>query len=369
MRPVEGRRALSLLIARDDGRLVQAGFVVLDELKKPWVKRFMVYKGRTIPVVSTRLAARDRLGGLKARWGVNRMRYAILPGLYALGSPGPDSGVFATANYKMSFDALRSSLDGLDAWILVLDTKGINVWCAAGKGTFGTGELASRIASVRLSTVVAHREIVLPQLGAPGVSAPEIARRAGFRVRWGPVRAADIKAWLAAGRKKDEAMREVSFGLGDRMAVAPIEIVHSWPIVPAALALAFAYGLPIGPGLAGRALPAAVILLGTIPVGTVLFPALLPYLPSRAFVVKGALLGAAWALACGIFFHTSPAAAAAFALMSAPVVGFLAINFTGSSTYTCQPGALLEVDRSFWPMIFSAAAGLAALAASRLLLI
>jgi hypothetical protein len=358
---------MSILMTRGTDLIAQAGFVAMDELKKPWVERFMVYKGRTIPVVSARLRARDRWGGIKARWDLNRMRYAVLPGLYALGSPGPDAEVFATANYKMSFDALRSSLDGLDAWILVLDTKGINVWCAAGKGSFGTKELASRIASTRLSSIVAHREIVLPQLGASGVSAPEVARRSGFRVRWGPVRAADIKAWLAAGRTKSEAMREVSFGLGDRMAVAPVELVHSWPIVPASLALAFAYGLPVGPGLLERTLPAAVLLFGTIPVGTVLFPALLPYLPSRAFVVKGALLGITWALACGIFFHASPAAFAAFALLAAPIVGFLAMNFTGSSTYTCQPGALMEVDRSFWPMIASAAAGLAAGAASRLL--
>jgi hypothetical protein len=360
---------VSLLMTHDADRLTQAGFVAVEELKRPWVERFAVYKGRTIPVVSTRLTARDRWGGIKARWGVNRMRYAVLPGLYAVGSPGPDSDVFATANYKMSFDALRSSLGCIDAWILVLDTKGINVWCAAGKGSFGTNELSSRVAATRLSSIVAHRALILPQLGAPGVSAPEVARRTGFRVQWGPVRAGDIKAWLAAGRKKSEAMREVSFGLRDRMAIAPVEIAHAWPIVPAALALAFAYGLPLGPGLLDRALPAAVLLLGTIPVGTVLFPALLPYLPSRAFVVKGAMLGTAWAIACGLIFGAPPLAFAAFALLAAPVVAFLAMNFTGASTYTCQPGALLEVDRSFWPMVASAAAGLAAGLASRLPLI
>jgi CO dehydrogenase/acetyl-CoA synthase gamma subunit (corrinoid Fe-S protein) len=33
------------------------------------------------------------------------------------------SPVLVTANYKMSFDRLRSQLTGIDAWILVLDTK------------------------------------------------------------------------------------------------------------------------------------------------------------------------------------------------------------------------------------------------------
>lgn len=321
----------------------------------------------SIPVVSTTLKAGDRWGGIKARWGINRMRYSVLPGLYAVGSPGIDSLVFVTANYKMSFDALRSCLGGLDGWILALDTKGINVWCAAGKGTFGTAELVSRIAEVSLASIVRHRTLVLPQLGAPGVSAPEVARQTGFRVEWGPVRAADIKAWLAADRRKSEAMREVRFDLRDRMVIAPIEIAHSWPIVPGAVLLVSLFGLPLGTGFIARAIPVAVLLLGTIPVGTMLFPAVLPFLPSRAFVVKGAVLGAAWAILCALLFHVPALAAAACVLLATPVVAFLAMNFTGASTYTCQPGALLEVDRSLWPMVVSVAASLVAGGAAKLL--
>ncbi|MCE1196646.1 hypothetical protein LWX53_09145 [bacterium] len=352
---------MSALLSRkpDPALTRQAGFLMLDELKKPWVEKFMVFKGRTIPVVAARLSSADRRGSLKARWGWGRMRYAVLPGLYALGAPGEASPVFVSANYKMSFDALRSSLVGIDAWILVLDTKGINVWCAAGKGTFGTKELLGRVASTKLAAVVGHRTLILPQLGAPGVSAPEIARLSGFRVEWGPVRAADIKAWLAAGRRKDEPTRSVTFGLRDRMAVAPVEIVHSWPILPAALALAALYGLPAGGAWLARSLPAAILLLGIVPAGTILFPALLPWLPSRAFVVKGALLGGLWAFACGAVFKMPALETLAGFFLAAPAAGFLAMNFTGASTYTCQPGALLEVERSFWPMIASLAAGLA----------
>ena len=88
------------------------------------------------------------------------------PGLYALGKPGKQSEIFVTANYKYSLDLLRKSLRGRDAWILVLNTKGINVWCAAGKGTFGTSELVLRIRAVRLEQYVDHRRIILPQPGA-----------------------------------------------------------------------------------------------------------------------------------------------------------------------------------------------------------
>ena len=358
---------MSLLMKQDAAMRNQAGFVALDALKRPWVERFMVSRGRTIPVVATRLKAGDHWGGIKARWGIGRMRYRVLPGLYAAGKPDQDSAVFVTSNYKLSFDALRSSLGGIDAWLLVLDTKGINVWCAAGKGTFGTDELVARIAKVRLGDMVAHRRLVLPQLGAPGVSAPETARRTGFRVEWGPVLAADIPAWLASGRVKTQAMREVSFNLRERMAVAPMELVHAWPILPAALVLGSLYGLPAGAGWFGRALPAALILAGIMPVGTLLFPALLPWLPGRAFVVKGAFLGALWGLSGSLAFGLSPLSVLGGVLVSAPVAAFLGMNFTGSSTYTCQPGALLEVEKSFWPMIIALLAGLAAAAASRTL--
>lgn len=357
---------MSMLLGTSIAPQSQAGFVALDGLRKPWVSRFMVHQGRTIPVVATTLALADRLGSLKARWDIGRMRYSVLPGLYAVGAPTGESPVFVSANYKMSFDALRSSLEGIDGWILVLDTKGINVWCAAGKGSFGTAELVSRVAKTKLSSIVSHRTLVLPQLGAPGVAAPEVAEATGFRVEWGPVRAADIKAWLAAGHSKDEAMRKVSFGLRDRLAVAPVEIVHAWPIIPLGLAPAAAYGLPAGAAWAGRALSAAILLLGMLPVGTVLFPALLPWLPTRAFVVKGAFLGAAWAGLCAIGFHLPPLAALGGILVAAPVAAFLGMNFTGASTYTCQPGALLEVEKSFWPMLVSLTLGLMAGIAARL---
>ena len=74
--------------------------------------------------------------------------------------------------------------------------KGINVWCAAGKGTFGTDELAERIASSGLNRVVTHRKLILPQLAGPGVAAHLVPKLAGFKVIYGPVRAKDLPAFM-----------------------------------------------------------------------------------------------------------------------------------------------------------------------------
>lgn len=142
-------------------------------------------------------------------------------------NPTTDCPVFVTANYKMSFDRLRSALAGVDGWILVLDTKGINVWCAAGKGTFGTDELVRRIDDAELTKVVSHNRLIVPQLGAPGVSAHKVRERSGFRVTYGPVRAEDIPAFLEAGMKATTEMRRVQFPARDRLAVAPVELVLS----------------------------------------------------------------------------------------------------------------------------------------------
>ena len=104
----------------------------------------------------------NRVDHILARVGVNRMGHRVEPGLYQIGTPAPDSRVFASANYTLSFDALRSALAGLDAYILVLDTRGINVWCAAGKGTFGTDELVRRIESTGLSDIVSTAGLLFP---------------------------------------------------------------------------------------------------------------------------------------------------------------------------------------------------------------
>lgn len=112
--------------------------------------------------VSTTLTFKDRLGGWKVRWGIGRMTYKVNPGLYAVGQPDATSPVLVSANYKLTFDALRKELVGLDCWLLILDTKAVNVWCAAGKGTFGTSELVERIQKTGLGTVVTHRKLILP---------------------------------------------------------------------------------------------------------------------------------------------------------------------------------------------------------------
>lgn len=292
------------------------------------------------PATST-ITLANRWDHLLARWGVNRSGHRVEPGLYALGNPTADSPVFATANYTLSFDALRTALGEIDGYILVLDTKGINVWCAAGKGTFGTDELVQRIETTGLHEVVNHRELILPQLGAAGVAAHEIKKRTGFRVEYGPVRAADLPEYLRSHRATAQ-MRRVDFTLRDRLVLIPVELVYFlFPTLIAAGVVFFTGGLW-----------ASVAVISAILAGVVLFPILLPWLPTRHFSSKGFMLGGLVALPFALLaFWGTPGAAVwrqiggalAFMLTLPPVTAFLALNFTGSTTFTSRSEVRREI--------------------------
>ncbi|NTW66908.1 MAG: acetyl-CoA synthase subunit gamma, partial [Nitrospirae bacterium] len=189
-----------------------------------WITGAVSTPAGAIPQISAEWSFEDRWGMVRSRTGAYRMRYAVAPGLYALGEPGRDSDVFVTANYKLSFDILRRALTGHHAWVLVLDTKSINVWCAAGKGTFSTDELVKRITEGRLDAIVDHRRLIVPQLGAVGVKAGAVQKRTGFRVSFGPVEARDIPAYIRAGYAKTREMTTMRFSLFDRTVLTPMEI-------------------------------------------------------------------------------------------------------------------------------------------------
>ncbi len=330
-------------------------------VQEKWVTAYVPTAVGEIPQASTRLSSSDVLGSWKCRWSIGRMDYAIEPGLYCVGNPTGSSPVLVTANYKMTFDRLRMELHGLDAWIVVLDTDGVNVWCAAGKGTFGTEELVRRLKTVRLADIVSHRTIILPQLGATGVAAHEVARQSGFRVVYGPVRASDIPAFLAADMQATPEMRTVKFTAWDRLVLTPMELVAA--IKPSAIALGILFILN-AVGLGHYGLVDLYALLGALFVGCVLTPVLLPWIPGRAFAFKGALLGLLWAAGVNLI-HGFPAMpeygwmkAAAFMLILPALSAFCAMNFTGSSTYTSLSGVDKEMKTALPAMLISGGVGI-----------
>jgi hypothetical protein len=286
------------------------------------------------------------------------MEYKVAPGLYGIGEPGEDSPVLVTANYKMTFDRLRKELSGVNAWVLVINTRGINVWCSAGKGTFNATEIARVIAMTNLSWVVSHRTLVLPQLSAVGVAAHRLLKISGFRVIYGPVRACDLPKFLGAGMKASPQMRRVNFGFADRLVLIPIELVRVIKIVIAAYLVIFILNLL---KIWSVSYLATLPYLGAVVAGCVLTPALLPWIPGRSFAWKGWLLGLLWSTA--VILYSFPAVpsgwtkALVYLLILPALSSYLAVNFTGSSTFTSLSGVKRELKVALPAAIISAGLG------------
>jgi hypothetical protein len=287
------------------------------------------------------------------RLGINRNNYKVAPGLYALGRPDSSSMVLVTANYKLSFDALRRELTGQDAWILVLDTCGVNVWCAAGKKTFSSQEVIRQVRQNHLDQIVTHKKIILPQLSATGVSAQEVKRDCGFEVIWGPIQARDIRSFLAAGLKAEIAMRQVTFHFVERMVLTPVEVTQVLKYLLWIIPLMFILS-GIGPKIFSltdlwqRGLPASLAVILGIISGTVLTPALLPWVPFRAFSAKGAITGLLVGLTLTGLFYKKAVFLPALALMLLTVTlsSFLAMNFTGCTPFTSPSGVEKEMRKA-----------------------
>lgn len=305
-----------------------------------------------ISVLTTELKGIDKIENIGVRLGIGRDDYKVPTGIYAIGSPNEESPVLITANYKLTIDKLRIELDGLNLWILVIDTKGVNVWCAAGKGTFSTEEIIYRINKCKLKKLVTHNQIILPQLSAPGVSAYQITKLTGFKAIYGPVYAKDIKRFLNNSCQATEEMRKVNFSLPERIAVSLLETVRSMKYLP------FVFIFFVLMQLLGRANESLIQsmksgLINTIPyiiaiiIGTILFPILLPILPFRMFSMKASILGIIWSaivINYSKVFHYDANLMINISntLLLTSIISYLGMNFTGSTTFTSLSGVKKE---------------------------
>jgi hypothetical protein len=346
-----------------------------------------------IPKVSTKLNIHDHLGAVKVRWYINRDHYRIEPGLYAAGNPDESSDVFVTANYKLSFDHLRKNLDGFNAWILVLDTRGVNVWCAAGKGTFGTKELVNRISSTKLNVIVKSRRLIVPQLGATGVSAFQVREltsknqenvvgssslretkdfsiqnvqmNRGFNVIFGPVRAADINVFINNGYKTTKEMRQVTFNLVDRLKLVSVDVVYAKYKLAAAFALIFILSGLNKSGISftqayDKGLTAIANIALAYFTGILITPIFLPYIPVKKFAFKGLITGLILSV---ILLYMDKLGDNYFEILSwflllPAISSFMAMNFTGASTFTSLSGVKKEMRISVPIQISFAIVGL-----------
>lgn len=350
---------------------VEAG----PQIRPAWVTGIIKAGPGVAYRVSTDIIGTDLWGHFKCRVSAFRNNYTVRPGLYAAGNPDSNSDVLISANYKLSFDHLRRELKGLHVWIIVLDTRGINVWCAAGKGTFGTDELIKQINAAKLDGVVDHKRIIVPQLGAPGVSAHIVRKATGFRVHYGPVHARDIREFIDAGYEATQAMRTVTFNVFDRLVLTPMEInpamkkYYPWY----ALLVLGIFGLRPAGIIFGDAwsggLPFLILGLISLFAGAFLTPLALPLIPFRSFAVKGWIAGMVSVILSSrySFFGHSSVPLRFFTYLFFPLASsYVALQFTGSTTFTGMSGVKKELRISIPIYIAGVLVSLALLAVYKL---
>ena len=133
-------------------------------------------------------------------------------GLFPIGDPDENSPVIVTGNFSLTVRRVRRALQGQNLWLLVANSQGINVWCAADGGIFTHSRVIDAIKVSGLGNRVEHRQVILPALSAAGVDLEDIREETGFRAHFGPVSGRDIPAYLEGRKKKTESMRRFDFG-------------------------------------------------------------------------------------------------------------------------------------------------------------
>lgn len=142
-------------------------------------------------------------------------------GLFAVGSPEHGSPVLVSCNYRVTVRRLRRALKGHDAWLLVADSGGINVWCASSGGHLTNGDLVRALTSSGIEERVDHRRLVLPGLSAPALEPRVILERTGWEAIFGPVHMRDLPRFMAYGSLTRE-VRSVTFRPRQRLEVGAI---------------------------------------------------------------------------------------------------------------------------------------------------
>ncbi len=240
-------------------------------------------------------------------------------GLLRIGNPGRSSPVLLTGNFTLTVQRMQDVLTGRDAWLLCANSKGINVWCAAGGGHLTHHDVIGVLRTSGIDERVDHRELVLPQLCATGVERRAITEATGWSTRWGPARLEDLPAFLERGSRVHKRERFMRFPLWERL-----EMAAMWGVPMTAVAA-------VVTGLIGG-VPAAAAASGIVAASVGGIFALLPWLP-----IQGRVRYAVFALFAALGFG---AGVGVLALWSAVAPGMLAM--TGVVALVCM--AVLSVD-------------------------
>lgn len=113
------------------------------------------------------------------------------------------------------------NLKGLDAWVLCIDSNGINVWCAARGNDFGNIQLLEAVEATGIRNITQKKVLILPQLSAGGVAIPQLPKNTEefpFKIVYGPIWSKDIPKFIKERpTQKPDNMKLAKFSISHRI--------------------------------------------------------------------------------------------------------------------------------------------------------
>ena len=260
-----------------------------------------------------------------------RKTFVIEPGLYYTGEKyNIDSPLLVTCNYHMTVFWLWRFLKKRSVRLLVIDTKGINVWCSAGKGQFSAGNIVKQLNRYddNIINTKDKLEIVFPKLSLSGVSIPKL-KSYSIKPIIGPIYARDLPEYLDNQPLRDRVNDKFKFSFTDRLFTLAPSVIQFTKYLILMFAALFIWHYFFNTGIYWQVLPIG-ILFG------ISYIILFPLLPTKKFTVKGLTLFLFFGLMLFYYFistsHTMDTLTLLFYLsfMSATSI-FFSLYYTGNS--------------------------------------
>jgi acetyl-CoA decarbonylase/synthase complex subunit gamma len=121
----------------------------------------------------------------------------VEPKLYPIGEPKPESPVFVTTNFSLTYFIVSGEIEnsGFSAWLLVPECEGMSVLTAWAAGKFSGVTIGKFAKDIGLDNQVTGRDIVIPGWVAQ-ISGELEENLPGWRVLVGPQDASDLESFI-----------------------------------------------------------------------------------------------------------------------------------------------------------------------------
>jgi len=121
----------------------------------------------------------------------------VLPGLYEVNAPKPESPLMVTTNFSITYFAVNNEVEGSGwpAWLLVADAEGMSVLTAWAAGKFDAERIAKAVKASNIEGKISHKKLIIP--GQVAVLMGELEESLpGWQIMVGPKEAVDIPSFL-----------------------------------------------------------------------------------------------------------------------------------------------------------------------------